>query len=475
MKRITAFYTQPRQDVPPRPPQQRAEDFEELHGAFDEATLRQQAARCMNCGTPYCHSGVNWRGMGSGCALGNLIPEWNDLVYQGNYHEAWVRLVRTNPFPEFTGRICPAPCEGSCTCGLVGEPVTIREIERFLADSAYENGWHDDEAALPASGKTVGVVGSGPAGLTAAWLLHRQGHEVTVYEKADRPGGLLMYGIPNMKLPKDVVLRRVEGMKKMGIRFEYGVDAADPSVAKRLEKAHDAVLLCCGAEVARDLNVPGRDLPGVELAVPYLARATRAVLEGGENTQLRGKRVVVIGGGDTGNDCVATAIRQGAVSVVQLEIMPPAPGARAADNPWPRWPQVKKTDYGQQEAAAAFGQDPRLYQTQTVAIEGDCCVQRLQIEQVEWANKDGRRIPVPVNGSRKQLDADAVLLAMGFVGADPGILSAFDARRADTGAYQTTRAGLFSAGDMRTGQSLVVRAMADAVKAAAQVDDYLKG
>jgi glutamate synthase (NADPH/NADH) small chain len=428
----------------------------------------------MNCGVPFCHAGVNWRGVGSGCSIGNLIPEWNHLTYKGHLEEAYRRLEQVNPLHEFTSRVCPALCEGACTAGLNGEPIAIREIERFLSDLAWEQGWVTPHPPSERNGKTVAIVGSGPSGLTAAYQLNQHGFTVTVFEKAEEPGGLLMFGIPNMKLPKELVRRRVELFKQEGIAFVCNTDVGRDVPVSELDK-FDAVLLCGGAGQPRDLSVTGRNLPGVRFAVPFLAAATRRVLAGEtEEKPMEGRKVVVIGGGDTGNDCVATSIRMGAQSVTQLEIMPPAPETRAGSNPWPRWPLVLKTDYGQQEAIWMYGSDPRTFEVTAVSILGDdeTGVTAIETAEVEWVNTERGRIPKPIESTITRIPATDVLIAMGFVGAETYLPEAMGLSL-DRNAYATTRAGVFTAGDMRTGQSLVVRAEADAKRAAEEVERYL--
>ena len=412
--------------------------------------------------------------MGSGCTLGNLIPEWNHLVFKGHYEEAYRRLEKTNLLHECTSRVCPALCEGACTCGMNGEPVAIREIERFLSDMAWEKGWVVPRMPKEQIGKSVAIVGSGPAGLTAAQILNQRGFRVTVFEKSEEPGGLLMFGIPNMKLPKELIRKRVEILRQEGITFVCNTDVGKDLPVTELDK-FDAVLLCGGAGQPRDLSVSGRNLPGVRYAVPFLADATRRVLRGEtEDKPLAGRKVVVIGGGDTGNDCVATSIRMGANSVIQLEIMPPAPETRALDNPWPRWPTVLKTDYGQQEAIWLYGRDPRTFEITAVSIVGNetSGVTGIETAQVEWVTTDRGRMPKQIESTIRRQAATDVLIAMGFVGAETYLPGAMNLTL-DKTAYATSRPGVFAAGDMRTGQSLVVRASADAVRAAQEVERYL--
>lgn len=474
MGKITGFLEYDRKTAEELPCEARLQNWDAFHPAQSEASIREQAARCMNCGVPFCHTGVNWRGVGSGCSIGNLIPEWNHLTYKGHLEEAYRRLEQVNPLHEFTSRVCPALCEGACTAGLNDEPIAIREVERFLSDLAWERGWVTPHPPIERNGKTVAIVGSGPSGLTAAYQLNQRGFTVTVFEKSEEPGGLLMFGIPNMKLPKELVRRRVELFRQEGITFVCNTDVGRDMPVSELDK-FDAVLLCGGAGQPRDLSVTGRNLPGVRFAVPFLAAATRRVLAGEtEEKPMAGRKVVVIGGGDTGNDCVATSIRMGADSVVQLEIMPPAPETRAMSNPWPRWPLVLKTDYGQQEAIWMYGSDPRTFEVTAVSILGDdeTGVTAIETAEVEWVNTERGRIPKPIESTIRRIPATDVLIAMGFVGAETYLPEAMGLSL-DRNAYATTRAGVFTAGDMRTGQSLVVRAEADAKHAADEVERYL--
>lgn len=474
MGKQTGFLEYDRKTATEQPCEARILHWDAFHPAQQEGEIREQAARCMNCGVPFCHAGVTWRGAGSGCTIGNLIPEWNHLTYKGHFEEAFRRLEKTNPLHECTSRVCPALCEGACTAGLNGEPIAIREVERFLSDMAWEKGWVIPRPPKTRIEKSVAVIGSGPAGLTAAHILNQRGFHVTVFEKSEEPGGLLMFGIPNMKLPKDLIRRRVEIFRQEGIEFVCGTDVGRDMPVSELDR-FDAVLLCGGAGQPRDLSVTGRNLSGVRFAVPFLAEATRRVLAGetGEKP-LRGHKVVVIGGGDTGNDCVATSIRLGADDVMQLEIMPPAPENRAVDNPWPRWPFVLKTDYGQQEAIWLYGRDPRTFEITAVSMigdeEGNVCA--IETAQVEWVTTERGRTPRQIESTRCWREATDVLIAMGFVGAETYLPEAMNLTL-DRSSYMTTRAGVFAAGDMRTGQSLVVRAEADAKRAADEVERFL--
>ncbi|MGG6309480.1 glutamate synthase subunit beta [Paenibacillus macerans] len=469
-------------------PQERIGSWQEFAVPLDEDKLRTQGARCMDCGTPFCHAGRLLSGMASGCPAHNLIPEWNDLVYRGSWKEALKRLHKTSNFPEFTGRVCPAPCEGACTVGKSGSPVTIKSIEKAIVDRGFAEGWIQPRTPAAPSGKKVAVVGSGPAGLACADQLNKAGHAVTVYERADRIGGLLMYGIPNMKLEKTIVQRRVDLLAAEGIRFVTGVEIGKDLPADRLRSEYDAVVLCGGATQARDLRVEGRELAGIHQAMEFLSRNTKSLLdsglEDGQFLSAKDKHVVVIGGGDTGTDCVATAIRQGCKSVTQLEIMPQLPSARQPGNPWPEWPKVLKTDYGQAEAAEVFGQDPRCYETSTKRIQGNELGQVTGVHtvRVAWQQVDGRLTPVEVPGSEQAIPVDLVLLALGFTGPENALPEQLglelDERsnvKAEFGEFHTSVEGVFAAGDMRRGQSLVVWAMHEGRQAAREVDRFLMG
>jgi glutamate synthase (NADPH/NADH) small chain len=494
MGKATGFIEYQRQTIPDRTPEQRLKDWKEIHAATDFDKVRTQAARCMDCGTPFCHIGMVIGGMGTGCPIHNLIPEFNDLVYKGRWEDAYERLRRTNNFPEFTGRVCPAPCEGSCTLGVIQPMVTIKNIENTIADVAWEKGYYKPRKPAKRTGKKVAVVGSGPAGLAAADQLNQAGHTVTVFERNDRVGGLLMYGIPNMKLDKKkVVLRRVKLMAKEGVKFVVSANVGtDPAFsAEKLNAEFDAIVLACGATLPRDLRVPGREAKGVHFAVDFLTANTKHLLDTNfakdtlPELNAKDKNVVVIGGGDTGTDCVGTSLRQGCKNVIQLEIMPQPPATRAANNPWPEWPKVLKTDYGQQEAEVRQGADPRHYLVNTESIVKDEAgnVKALRIFNVEWKkDASGRMSPVPVEGSHREIPADLVLIAMGFLGPEQPLLKAFgveaDARsnaKADYGRFATSAPKIFAAGDMRRGQSLVVWAINEGRACAAKVDEFLMG
>jgi glutamate synthase (NADPH/NADH) small chain len=488
MGKPTGFMEYAREPSHHRDPVERVKDWSEAHPPYSEETLRTQGARCMDCGVPFCHTGRLIAGMASGCPVNNLIPEWNDLVYRGQWREAIIRLHKTNNFPEFTGRVCPAPCEGSCTLGINEPPVTIKTIECAIVDRAFEEGWVKPQPPLARTGKRVAVVGSGPAGLAAAAQLNRAGHTVTVYERADRVGGLLMYGIPNMKLDKKVVERRVHLLVEEGIRFVTGVEVGRDFPASRLTTDFDAAVLCSGATRARDLPIEGRQLEGIHLAMDFLTANTKSLLDSrladGRYVSAKDRHVVVIGGGDTGTDCVGTAIRHGARSVVQLEIMPRPPDERAPDNPWPQWPKVYKLDYGQEEAKALWGADPRQYAVQTTRFcgDGEGRVKELHLVGIEWLKApDGRpRGPRPIEGTERSLPADLVLLALGFTGPERELPDQLGLRVDDRGnvwtdeeTKMTSVPGVFAAGDCRRGQSLVVWAIQEGRRAAREVDKYL--
>jgi glutamate synthase (NADPH/NADH) small chain len=468
---------------------ERIRDWKEFHHHMEEDKLRKQGARCMDCGVPFCHTGKLISGMASGCPINNLIPEWNDLVYRGLWHEALERLHRTNNFPEFTGRVCPAPCEGSCVLGITNPPVTIKNIECTVIDRGWEEGWVVPEAPGFRTGKKIAVIGSGPAGLSAAAQLNRVGHTVTVFERADRPGGLLMYGIPNMKLDKqEVLMRRLKLMEEEGIKFICNADVGDNVEPQIFLKEFSATVLCTGATQPRDLPIEGRQLKGVHFAMEYLTANTKAVLAGKPEAapiRAQDKDVVVIGGGDTGTDCVGTAIRQGCRSLTQIEILPRPPMERAADNPWPEWPKVYKMDYGQEEIAARFGADPRVYLTTVKRFIGDDSgrVKALVTVRIRWdRNEKGQFVPVEEPGSEETRPAQLVLLAMGFLGPEQPLIKelsiAVDARsniKAEHEKYTTNLAGVFAAGDCRRGQSLVVWAINEGRGAARECDRYLMG
>ena len=486
MGKPTGFMEIARRTSTELPPEERIANFNEFHLPLHKDEQQAQGARCMDCGVPFCQSGMMLGGMASGCPLNNLIPEWNDLVYQGQWDLAVKRLIATNRYPEFTSRVCPALCEAACTCGMTtGEAVTVKENERAIVEYGYENGVIHAVPPPARTGKTVAVVGAGPAGLSVADLLNKRGHKVTLYERDDRVGGLLMYGIPNMKLEKWVIDRRVDILKEEGIEFVTGCNVGVDITAEELAARYDAVVLCCGAKQARDLTVPGREADGVYFAVDYLTSVTRSLLDSGltdgKAVSAAGKNVLVIGGGDTGNDCVGTAIRQGCQNVVQLEMMPCPPVERAPGNEWPEWPRVLKTDYGQQEAIARFGSDPRVYQTTVKEFykneAGQLCGAR--IAKLESQLVDGRRAMVPT-GEEYDVPCELALIAAGFTGCEPYVAEAFGVEMTNRGNvaddhYATNQPKVFVCGDMRRGQSLVVWALREGRDTAAVVDESLMG
>lgn len=492
MAKPTGFLEFTRQTPAEREPLARVHDWQEFHLHLDDATLQTQGARCMDCGIPFCQTGQLINGMASGCPVNNLIPEWNDLVYRGLWREALHRLHRTNNFPEFTGRVCPAPCEGSCTLGIIDPPVAIKSIECAIVDHGFEQGWIVPESPPVRTGKKVAVVGSGPAGLACAAQLNRAGHWVTVFERADRIGGLLMYGIPNMKLDKEqVVQRRVDLLAAEGVRFITKTEIGKDYPVDKLRARFDAIVLCGGATKPNDLPIPGRELKGIYFAMDFLRGNTRQLLDeragvtsNGHFISAEGKDVIVMGGGDTGTDCVATALRHGCRSLAQFEIVPCPPDARAPDNPWPQWPRVFKQDYGQVEAQARYGADPRIYQISTKRFVGDenGWVKELHTVKVNMSVENGRLQFTDIPDTEEVWPANLVLLAMGFRGPEdqlPDQLGvARDARsnvQAEHGKFMTSVEGIFAAGDMRRGQSLVVWAINEGRGAAREVDRWLMG
>jgi glutamate synthase (NADPH) small chain len=514
MGKPTGFMEFQRELPMARAPDVRIGDWLEFHDHMADEGLQKQGARCMDCGVPFCHTGALIEGMASGCPINNLIPEWNDLVYRGLWKEALERLHKTNNFPEFTGRVCPAPCEGSCVLGINEPPVTIKSIECAIVDKGFENGWIVPEPPARRTGKKVAVVGSGPAGLAAAAQLNRAGHLVTVFERADRIGGLLMYGIPNMKLDKGMVQRRVDLLSAEGIQFVVNCEVGKDYSATRLREEFDALVLCGGATKPRDLPIEGRNLSGVHFAMDFLHANTKRLLDkanqgsgvrgqGSEKTNLlapdscaltpvddssfisaREKDVIVIGGGDTGTDCVGTAMRHGCRSLLQLEILPMPPSSRATDNPWPQWPKIYRLDYGQEEAQAIFGRDPRQYLMQTTRFVGDDSghLKEIHTARVKWCGDNGRAVPRIVPGTEQIFPAQLVLLALGFLGPESSLLDQLGVERdprtnvkAAHGNFSTNIPGIFAAGDMRRGQSLVVWAINEGRGAARECDRYLMG
>ncbi|MBN1239319.1 MAG: glutamate synthase subunit beta [Gammaproteobacteria bacterium] len=481
MGKHTGFMEYPRKGVPYRDPAERSTDFNEIFTEPNEEHLKLQGARCMDCGVPFCQSA-------NGCPIDNLIPEWNDLVYHGRWKDALDRLHKTNNFPEFTGRTCPAPCEGACVLGITDPAVTIKNIENAIIDRGYAEGWVEPRVPEHRTGKRVAVVGSGPAGLAAADQLNKAGHSVVVYERADRIGGLLMYGIPNMKLDKKVVDRRVDVLRRSGIEFVTNADIGRNVDPKQLQQEFDAVLLATGATRPRDLEIPGRDLDGIHFAMEFLTANTRSLLDSnladGRYISAKDRNVLVIGGGDTGADCIGTALRHGARNIVNLELLDQPPEQRAPDNPWPLWPKILRTDYAHEEAITRFGADPRNYAivSKRFVDDGKGRVRAVETARIEWQTNGERPQMKEIADSLQRLDADLVLLAMGFLGPEAYLSEALgvalDARsnyRAEHGDFSTNVPGVFAAGDCRRGQSLVVWAINEGRGAARAIDIFLRG
>ncbi len=490
MGKPTGFMEYERETAAAAKPKVRVKNFDEFHAHLPLQKQMLQGARCMECGVPFCQSGMTLCGMTSGCPLHNLVPEWNDLVYTGNWEQAYKRLKKTNNFPEFTARVCPALCEAACTCGLNGEPVATKENEYAIIEYAYEKGYAAPKPPKVRTGKQVAVVGSGPAGLAAADQLNKRGHFVTVYERSDRAGGLLMYGIPNMKLEKRIVERKIKVMEAEGVVFVTNTDVGRDIKPAKLLKEYDRVILACGASNPRDIGAPGREAKGIYFAVDFLKANTKSLLDSGLSDgcyiDAKGKNVVITGGGDTVNDCVGTVIRHGCKSVTQIEMMPQAPKERADDNPWPQWPKVLKTDYGQEEAIAVFGHDPRIYETTVKEFmkdkEGNVkAVKTVKLSR-ETDPETGRVSMKEIAGSEQVLDAELVLIAAGFLGSQKYVTDAFlvetDGRsnvKTPSGGYQTSERNVFVTGDMHRGQSLVVWAIREGREAARAVDESLMG
>lgn len=484
------FMEYTRQDNPASTVEERIKNYNEFHTPISEADRKCQGERCMHCGVPFCQAGLPISGMVSGCPLNNLIPEWNNLVSLGAWKQAYNRLKMTNSFPEFTSRVCPALCEKACTCSANGDPVTVRANEYDIIETAYQEGWAAPQPPKQRTGKKIAVVGSGPSGLAAADQLNRRGHCVTVYERSDRVGGLLMYGIPNMKLEKHIIERKISVMEAEGVTFKTNVNVGVDISAEELLSEYDCVILACGASHPRDIAVEGREADGVYFAVDFLKSTTKALLDNGlqEGSYIsaKDKNVLIVGGGDTGNDCVGTCVRHGAKSVIQLEMMPKLPDTRSEDNPWPEWPRVCKTDYGQEEAAAVYGSDPRVYQTTVKKLISDESGKLKQAVLVKLnAEKDeatGRLKMVPIDDSEYTVDVDLLLIAAGFLGSESYITEAFgvalDSRtnvQTETGSHQTSVDRVFTAGDMHRGQSLVVWAIREGRDCAREVDKSLMG
>lgn len=490
MGKATGFMEYEREESAAIKPKERIKNFDEFHTPLSLEKQRTQAARCMDCGVPFCQAGMMIKGMASGCPLNNLIPEWNDLLYNGNWQQAYNRLHKTSNFPEFTSRVCPALCEKACTCGLNGEAVCTKENEKAIIEKAYEEGWAAPKPPKVRTDKRIAVVGSGPSGLAVADQLNRRGHLVTVYERSDRVGGLLRYGIPNMKLEKHIIDRKIEVMKAEGVTFITDANIGENVKAKKLLEEYDSVVLACGASNPRDIKAPGRDANGIYFAVDFLKSTTKSLLDSGltdgKYISAKGKNVIVIGGGDTGNDCVGTSIRHGCKSIMQLEMMPKPPVDRLPNNPWPQWPKVLKTDYGQEEAIAVFGEDPRVYQTTVKEFikdkKGNLCKVKLVKLEPKKDEKTGRMIMSEVAGSEYEVDCELVLIAAGFLGTQKYVSDAFGVElnertnvKTAPGKFATNVDKVFTAGDMHRGQSLVVWAIREGRDAAREVDEYLMG
>ncbi len=490
MGKATGFMEYEREESAAIKPKERIKNFDEFHTPLSLEKQRTQAARCMDCGVPFCQAGMMIKGMASGCPLNNLIPEWNDLLYNGNWQQAYNRLHKTSNFPEFTSRVCPALCEKACTCGLNGEAVCTKENEKAIIEKAYEEGWAAPKPPKVRTDKRIAVVGSGPSGLAAADQLNRRGHLVTVYERSDRVGGLLRYGIPNMKLEKHIIDRKIEVMKAEGVTFITDANIGENVKAKKLLEEYDSVVLACGASNPRDIKAPGRDANGIYFAVDFLKSTTKSLLDSGltdgKYISAKGKNVIVIGGGDTGNDCVGTSIRHGCKSIMQLEMMPKPPVDRLPNNPWPQWPKVLKTDYGQEEAIAVFGEDPRVYQTTVKEFikdkKGNLCKVKLVKLEPKKDEKTGRMMMSEVAGSEYEVDCELVLIAAGFLGTQKYVSDAFGVElnertnvKTAPGKFATNVDKVFTAGDMHRGQSLVVWAIREGRDAAREVDEYLMG
>ena len=490
MGKPTGFMEYERQVSVAEEPKERIKHFNEFHTHLPKEKQQLQGARCMECGVPFCQAGMDLCGMTSGCPLHNLVPEWNDLVYTGNWQQAYNRLKKTNNFPEFTSRVCPALCENACTCGLYGDPVATKENEYAIIENAYEKGYALPHPPKVRTGKKVAVIGSGPSGLAVADQLNKRGHLVTVFERHDRIGGLLMYGIPNMKLEKRIIDRKIDVMKAEGITFVTNTDIGKDIKPAKLLADFDRVVLCCGSSNPRDITAPGRDAEGIYFAVDFLSRNTKSLLDSdfkdGNYVSAKGKNVIIIGGGVSCNDCVGNCMRHGCKSVTQIEMMPKAPDKRAANNPWPEWPKICKTDYGQEEAIAVFGHDPRIYESTVKEFIKDKNgkLKAVKIVKLAWEKdpQTGRMNSKEVAGSEKIMDCELVLIAAGFLGAQKYVTDAFKVEltprtnvKTEQDSFKTNVKNVFAAGDMHTGQSLVVKAIRQGRECAREVDESLMG
>ncbi|MDE5583767.1 MAG: glutamate synthase subunit beta [Ruminococcus sp.] len=490
MGKPTGFLDYTREDCSAVAPLERIKNFNEFHSPLNETKRKQQAGRCMDCGVPFCQNGKAIKGMISGCPLNNLIPEWNDFLYHDRKEQALERLLMTNNFPEFTSRVCPALCEKACTCGLNGDPVSVRDNENTIIENGFANGLVTPQIPKQRSGKKIAVIGSGPSGLATADTLNKRGHSVTVFERDDRVGGLLMYGIPNMKLEKHIIDRRVALMKAEGVEFVTNADVGRNKSANEILDNFDAVVLACGSSNPRDIKADGRDANGIHFAVDFLKATTKSLLssnlEDGNYISAKDKNVVIIGGGDTGNDCVGTSLRHGCKSVTQLEMMPKLPDERADSNPWPEYPRVCKTDYGQEEAIAVFGNDPRIYETTVKEFIKDENGNLSALKTVKMQSavdaETGRRFMQEVENSEQIIPCELCLIAVGFLGCQSYIAEAFGVElnertnvRTENGKFATNVEKVFTAGDMHIGQSLVVRAIREGRDVSAEVDKYLMG
>lgn len=499
MGKATGFLDYERKNNSDVLPEKRILNFDEFHVPLDEKERRRQSARCMDCGVPMCQSAIRLKGMVTGCPLHNFIPEWNDALYKGQFDMAAWRLLKTSSFPEFTGRVCPALCEKACNLGSENsggeksESVTIHDNELFIIEHAFASGYMKSEMPKNRSGKKVAVVGAGPSGLAVADYLNRRGHKVTVFEREDRAGGLLMYGIPNMKLDKKIIDRRIEFMKAEGVEFILNKDIATKEDADFLVKEFDAVALCCGAKKARPLTAKGAEIDGktaegILFAVDWLKSVTKSLLSSnlkdGSFFDAKDKDVIILGGGDTGNDCTGSAIRLGCKSVTQLEMMPCPPKERADNNPWPEWPKVLKVDYGAEESIYKFGHDPRVYKTTIKEVHSkNGKITGVKTVQVEFREIDGKRTLCEIEGSEKELPCDLLLIAAGFLGAEDYTMQVFGVNASARGTvltespelYGTGVQKIFTAGDMHRGQSLVVWAIHEGRECAKEIDRFLMG